>query len=77
MDIKFVVLHYLILETNCPHCFDEWKESTIILEDVLGKEINKLERKHMTYLEGMWHPPREEGVVEQQGKIYIFHTYHR
>mmetsp|Transcript_53859 Transcript_53859/g.114421 ORF Transcript_53859/g.114421 Transcript_53859/m.114421 type:complete len:396 (-) Transcript_53859:151-1338(-) len=54
---------------DCPHCFDEWRESTKNPEDVLGEENTKLLREHMTYLEGVWPPPGEEGIVEQQCDI--------
>lgn len=51
---------------DCPHCFDDWRESTKDPLAVLGEESVPMLREHMTWLEGVWPPPGEEGVAEQQ-----------
>ena len=52
---------------DCPHCFDEWYESTKDPIKVLGKKNVKILEEHMQLLEGVW-PPRVEGggTIEQQ-----------
>ena len=52
---------------DCPHCFDEWYESTKNAVEVLGKKNVKVLEEHMQMLEGVW-PPRVEGggTIEQQ-----------
>eukprot|EP00571_Detonula_confervacea_P012158 CAMPEP_0172311372 /NCGR_PEP_ID=MMETSP1058-20130122/14634_1 /TAXON_ID=83371 /ORGANISM="Detonula confervacea, Strain CCMP 353" /LENGTH=413 /DNA_ID=CAMNT_0013024531 /DNA_START=14 /DNA_END=1255 /DNA_ORIENTATION=+ len=51
---------------ECPHCFDDWRESTKDPVDVLGSENVGVLEEHMKWLEGVWPPPGEEGVAEQQ-----------
>jgi len=57
---------------ECPHCFDKWHDSTKDPLKVLGKSglptMNKL-YEHMGILEGVWPPPGEEGVEEQQCRL--------
>ena len=50
---------------DCDHCWDTWHESNKDPEAVLGKNYETL-REHMTILEGVWPPPGEPGIVEQQ-----------
>lgn len=51
---------------DCPHCFDEWYESTKDPVKVLGKKNVKTLEEHMQLLNGVW-PPRVEGggIIEQ------------
>mmetsp|Transcript_26830 Transcript_26830/g.49336 ORF Transcript_26830/g.49336 Transcript_26830/m.49336 type:complete len:394 (+) Transcript_26830:96-1277(+) len=51
---------------DCPHCFDDWRESTKDPLEVLGEKNVPILREHMKWLEGVWPPPGEEGVAEQQ-----------
>lgn len=51
---------------DCPQCFDSWRESTKDPEEVLGPENLEVLRDHMKYLEGVWPPPGEQGIAEQQ-----------
>jgi len=51
---------------DCPHCFDDWRDSKKDARDVLGEENVALLEEHMKYMEGIWPPPGEDGVVEQQ-----------
>lgn len=51
---------------ECDHCFDTWHESTKDPVKVLGEENVKVMKGHMKWLEGVWPPPGEVGVVEQQ-----------
>lgn len=51
---------------DCSQCFDYWRESTKDPEEYLGPENVAIMRDHMTFLEGVWPPPGEQGIVEQQ-----------
>ena len=51
---------------DCPHCFDDWYESTKDPLAVLGPDNVAIMKEHMKFLEGVWPPPGEEGIVEQQ-----------
>ena len=51
---------------DCPHCFDDWYESTKDPLAVLGPDNSAIMKEHMKFLEGVWPPPGEEGIVEQQ-----------
>ncbi|KAL7532268.1 hypothetical protein ACHAWF_004067 [Thalassiosira exigua] len=51
---------------NCPHCFDNWRESTKNPAEVLGSENVAILGNHMKELEGVWPPPGESGIKEQQ-----------
>lgn len=51
---------------DCPQCFDNWRESTKDPRDVLGAENVEILEEHMKSLQGVWPPPGEEGIVEQQ-----------
>lgn len=51
---------------ECEHCFDNWYESKKDPEQVLGEEKTVMLREHMELLDGVWPPPGEEGVAEQQ-----------
>ena len=51
---------------DCSQCFDDWRESTKNPVDVLGRENVEVMMDHMKYLEGVWPPPGEAGIVEQQ-----------
>ena len=53
-------------EGNCPHCFDYWRESTKDPLEVLGMETVMALAKHTPFLKGVWPPPGEEGIPEQQ-----------
>ena len=50
---------------DCPQCFDDWRESSKDPLDVLGSDVEILQN-HMTFLQGVWPPPGEQGIVEQQ-----------
>lgn len=52
---------------DCPHCFDEWYESTKDPLKVLGEKNVKTLEEHMQLLNGVW-PPRVDGggITEQQ-----------
>lgn len=54
---------------DCPHCFDDWRESTKDPLEVLGEKNVPILREHMKWLEGVWPPPGEEGVEEQQCEV--------
>lgn len=51
---------------DCPQCFDDWRESSKDPLTVLGPEIVEVLAEHMQYLDGVWPPPGEEGIGEQQ-----------
>lgn len=51
---------------DCLHCFDDWRESTKNPVDVLGSENVEVLTEHMKWLEGVWPPPGDAGVAEQQ-----------
>ena len=51
---------------DCPQCFDDWRESSKDPHDVLGPENVVILQNHMTFLQGVWPPPGEQGIVEQQ-----------
>lgn len=51
---------------DCPHCFDSWKESSKDPVTTLGENNMPMLTEHMEWLEGVWPPPGEEGVAEQQ-----------
>ena len=51
---------------ECSHCFDKWYESKKDPRNHLGEEKYNILTEHMKLLEGVWPPPGEEGVVEQQ-----------
>ena len=51
---------------DCPQCFDGWRESTKDPLVTLGEENVQTLVEHMQYLEGVWPPPGEEGILEQQ-----------
>eukprot|EP00571_Detonula_confervacea_P004884 CAMPEP_0172318094 /NCGR_PEP_ID=MMETSP1058-20130122/33825_1 /TAXON_ID=83371 /ORGANISM="Detonula confervacea, Strain CCMP 353" /LENGTH=400 /DNA_ID=CAMNT_0013032825 /DNA_START=208 /DNA_END=1413 /DNA_ORIENTATION=- len=51
---------------DCSQCFDDWRESSKDPMDVLGSENVEILTDHMKYLDGVWPPPGEEGIVEQQ-----------
>jgi len=51
---------------DCPQCFDDWRESTKDPAEVLGEENVAALGEHRKYLEGIWPPPGEEGIAEQQ-----------
>jgi hypothetical protein len=54
---------------DCPQCFDSWHESSKVPEEVLGEENVSVLRDHMSWLEGVWPPPGEDGIAEQQCPI--------
>lgn len=51
---------------DCDQCFDGWYESTKDPLEVLGSENVEILTEHMKWLEGVWPPPGEPGVAEQQ-----------
>ena len=51
---------------DCPTCFDNWRESTKDPLVVLGEENVAPLIEHMKELEGVWPPPGEPGIAEQQ-----------
>ena len=51
---------------DCPQCFDDWRESTKDPRDVLGEKNVGIMQEHMESLEGVWPPPGEDGIAEQQ-----------
>ena len=51
---------------DCSHCFDNWRESTKDPLVVLGEENVAPLMEHMKELEGVWPPPGELGIAEQQ-----------
>ena len=57
------------LVRDCPRCFDGWKERQKDPLKVLGPEASTVMREHMKFLEGVWPPPGEEGVEEQQCEV--------
>ncbi|KAL3768059.1 hypothetical protein ACHAW5_001446 [Stephanodiscus triporus] len=54
---------------NCPQCFDDWIDSTKDPWEILGEENVKVLDVHMAFLVGVWPPPGEEGILEQQCRI--------
>jgi len=54
---------------ECPYCFDQWHDSTKDPMEMLGaldpKTVDTL-FEHLGTLEGVWPPPGESGVEEQQ-----------
>jgi hypothetical protein len=53
-------------EGECPHCFDNWIESAKDPLEVLGEENVMALVEHTPFLEGVWPPPGEVGIPEQQ-----------
>ena len=53
-------------EGDCPQCFDNWRESAKDPMEVLGGEIVAALADHTPFLEGVWPPPGEEGILDQQ-----------
>jgi len=57
---------------ECPHCFDNWhdskKDPLEVLAKVGPKAVNTL-IEHKGELEGLWPPPGDEGVEEQQCRL--------
>lgn len=51
---------------DCPECFDSWRESKKDAREVLGEDNVPIMLEHMEYLQGIWPPPGEEGIAEQQ-----------
>jgi len=51
--------------SECPRCFDKWRESKKDPLAVLGPKNAEMLIEHTKLLEGVW-PPSEEGVEEQQ-----------
>ncbi len=51
---------------DCPQCFDSWRESSKDPYEHLGPENVEIMKEHMKFLEGVWPPPGESGIVEQQ-----------
>mmetsp|Transcript_39818 Transcript_39818/g.67903 ORF Transcript_39818/g.67903 Transcript_39818/m.67903 type:complete len:417 (+) Transcript_39818:168-1418(+) len=51
---------------DCPHCFDDWRDSSKDPIETLGEENMPVMLEHMKWLEGIWPPPGEQGVEEQQ-----------
>lgn len=53
----------------CKDCFKRWRESTKTPLLMLGQTKVDMLLEHQKLLEGIWPPPGEEGVVEQQCSI--------
>jgi len=53
-------------EGECPHCFDTWRDSRKDPLKVLSPHFVDILEDHKKLLDGLWPPPGEEGVVEQQ-----------
>mmetsp|Transcript_1939 Transcript_1939/g.4029 ORF Transcript_1939/g.4029 Transcript_1939/m.4029 type:complete len:392 (+) Transcript_1939:297-1472(+) len=54
--------------TDCPHCFDTWKDSTKDYNEVLGGETVAVLKEHMQQLEGIW-PPVGNNAAWQQCSV--------
>jgi len=54
---------------DCRHCFDKWRESKKDARAVLGEKNVPIMMEHMEHMRGIWPPPGEEGIKEQQCEI--------
>ncbi len=51
--------------TDCPHCFDTWKDSTKDYNAVLGSQTVAVLKEHMRHLDDVW-PPVGNNAAWQQ-----------